>query len=129
MVLMRTTRMLLLPLLSATLALSGAAACSPKEAGGAACAYDLPDGCPSPPPSWSNEVQAIVDRSCNACHGDGGVQQHPWDFTTYSGVYTNRGSILNQLYACKMPPPDAAAPLPQERQALLGWLECNAPNN
>ncbi|HEV3193542.1 MAG TPA: hypothetical protein VGY54_23700 [Polyangiaceae bacterium] len=74
-------------------------------------------------------MQPIVDRTCNACHGDGGVQQHVLDFTTYSGVYRNRGSILSQLYTCKMPPLDAAAPLPQERQAFLGWLVCNAPNN
>jgi hypothetical protein len=141
MVLMRTTRTLRLVLWSAALALSSAVGCSsPKEpagpsgdaasdAGVAACAYDLPDGCPSPPPSWSNEVQPIVDRTCNECHGDGGVQQHVLDFTTYSSVYRNRGSILAQFYTCKMPPPDAAAPRPQERQALLGWLVCNAPNN
>jgi hypothetical protein len=138
---MRTTRTLRLLLLSASLALSRAVACSPSkepasssqdaaaDAGGPACAYDLPDGCPSPPPSWSNEVQPIVDRTCNPCHGDGGVQQHILDFTTYSGVNRNRGSILTQVYSCKMPPLDAAAPLPQERQALLGWLVCNAPNN
>jgi hypothetical protein len=141
MVLMRATRELLLMALSVTLALFGAVACSSSkepvspsrdaeaDTGGAACAFDLPDGCPSPPPSWSNEVQPVVDRTCNGCHGDGGVQQHPWDFSTYSGVSRNRGSILSQLYTCKMPPLDAAAPLPQERQALLGWLVCNAPNN
>jgi hypothetical protein len=141
MVLMRTTRTLLLVLLNAAPALASAVGCSsPKEpagpsgdassdAGVAACAYDLPDACPSPPPSWSNEVQPIIDRTCNACHGDGGVQQHIQDFTTYSGVNRNRGSILSQVYTCKMPPLDAAAPLPQERQALLGWLVCNAPNN
>jgi hypothetical protein len=36
---------------------------------------------------------------------------------------------LNQVYACNMPPGSAAQPTVQEREALLGWLVCGAPQN
>jgi hypothetical protein len=99
------------------------------DATDAGCAYAIPDGCPSPEPSWQSTVQPIIDRRCNGCHGDGGVQRSTRDFTTYGGVSRNSGSILTQVFSCKMPPPDAAAPSASERDALLGWLLCGAPNN
>ena len=38
--------------------------------------------------------------------------------------------MLDQVYACAMPPSDAGVTLSlEEREALLGWLVCNAPNN
>jgi hypothetical protein len=36
---------------------------------------------------------------------------------------------LNQVYACTMPPATAAKPTTQEREALLEWLVCGAPQN
>ena len=40
-----------------------------------------------------------------------------------------RGPMLNQVYACNMPPDDAGQPTPEERAILLGWFVCKAPNN
>jgi hypothetical protein len=123
---------------SAAIALANAPACSqhddasgPSDAGPGetSCPFDLPANCPVPPPSWSSQVQPLINQNCNPCHGEGGVEQRLFDFTTYGNVVNNRGSILTQVFACKMPPPDAAAPSQQERDALLGWLVCNAPNN
>jgi cbb3-type cytochrome c oxidase subunit III len=95
----------------------------------AACPRDLPAGCESPAPSWMNVVQPIVAERCNACHGVGGVEQAAFDFSTYEGVRKAFGSVLNNVYGCLMPPPDAGALTPEERQALLAWLVCSAPNN
>ena len=48
-------------------------------------------------------------------------------FSAYDQVYSQRSQILNQVYACKMPP-DGAEPLsPEERKTLLTWLVCGAP--
>lgn len=120
-----------------SLALVGLAACLPSDpvtvvAGDAAptvCPRDLPGSCPTPPPSWGNEVQPIIESRCNGCHGEGGVERAVFDYSSYAGVYANRGPILNQVYACRMPPPDAAAPTADERRSLLAWLVCGAPND
>jgi len=75
------------------------------------------------------DVEPIIDARCNACHGVGGIEQSVFDFSTYTGVHKSFGSILGQVNACLMPPPDAGALLPAERQTLLAWLVCAAPNN
>jgi hypothetical protein len=90
---------------------------------------DLPDACPSPAPSWMNDVQGIVNHRCSPCHFPGGVEFPRVDFSSYAKVHQSFGSILNNVYACIMPPPDAAAPTPEERKALLAWLVCMAPDN
>ncbi|MDP9035112.1 MAG: hypothetical protein M3O50_09915, partial [Myxococcota bacterium] len=95
----------------------------------AGCPHDLPPACPSPAPSWMSQVQAIVDLKCNACHGIGGVEQSRFDFSTYQGVHKYFGSMLSSVNSCLMPPRDAGPLAGPERQALLGWLVCAAPNN
>jgi hypothetical protein len=117
------------------LALGGVAACSSDpgvgagDAGDAGCPRDLPPSCPSPPPSWQNDVQPIIASRCYGCHGDGGIEQPVFDYSTYQGVYKNRSPILDDVYACRMPLPDASPPTTAERETLLAWLVCGAPNN
>jgi hypothetical protein len=106
------------------------AACSSDgPAGGASCPADLPSSCPSPPPSFQHDVEPIFERRCWACHTKDGVAAARHDFSTYASIASERGPILNQFYACNMPPPDAGQPTSAERAALLGWLVCKAPNN
>ncbi len=93
------------------------------------CPHDLPSTCPSPEPSWMNDVEPIIDRACNPCHGVGGVEQSAFDFSTYQGVHKNFGSILSNVYGCLMPPPDAGGLTDAQRRTLLGWLVCAAPDN
>jgi hypothetical protein len=96
---------------------------------GTQCPQDLPAACPTPTPSFAGEVDPIIVRRCGGCHLDGGVAQPTRDFTTYDDIFRQRSPILNQVYSCNMPPPDAGQPTPEERAALLGWLVCKAPNN
>jgi uncharacterized membrane protein len=107
----------------------GANDAASEEPEAAACPNDLPAACPQPPPSYKNDVRSIIDRRCNGCHANGGVAARRNDFSTYDNVANQRSAILNQVYACYMPPPDAGQPTPDERQKLLGWLVCKAPNN
>ena len=92
------------------------------------CPSDLPAMCPTPEPSWDGGVQAIIDAKCVVCHKPGGLAFDK-PLTDYTHVYGYRGEMLNQVYSCYMPPPDAGQLEPSERQQLLGWFVCGAPNN
>jgi len=94
----------------------------------ASCPHDLPATCPSPAPSYSGEVKALIDTYCADCHRPGGqAADRPLD--TYAATFTRRSAVLNQTYACAMPPPEFPQPTEAERVQLLGWLVCGAPNN
>jgi len=101
-----------------------AAACG----GSVDCPNDLPPSCPSPMPSYQNDVRPIIVNHCLKCHSPGG-QEATIDFTTYQNVFTQRGPILTQIYSCRMPPAGEARPTTQERTTFLGWLVCGSPNN
>lgn len=80
-------------------------------------------------PSYGDAIAPIVSGKCNQCHTDGGPGMGKFDFSTYSNVYADRQSMLDQIYACRMPPSDASALTDAERAALLDWFVCHAPNN
>jgi uncharacterized membrane protein len=106
-------------------------ACSPtiSDNDASTCPNDLPQTCPSNVPSYQTNVSTIISQKCNQCHGDGGVAASKFEFTSYSNVYAARSSMLNQVYACRMPPADASALTPDERAAMLAWFVCHAPQN
>lgn len=102
---------------------------SSSSSGSSTCPSDLPAACPATVPSYEGEVQSVFVSRCWGCHADGGVAQQGNDFSTYDDIFEQRSAVLNQVYACQMPPSDAGALSPAERQALLAWLVCKAPNN
>jgi hypothetical protein len=93
------------------------------------CPQDLPSACPSPPPSFKSQVDDVFQRKCGACHTGTGVEAASYNFATYSSIAALRSPILNQVYACRMPPADAPKLTAEERALLLGWLVCKAPDN
>jgi hypothetical protein len=110
-----------------------AAACASSSSGsgsgsGESCPQNLPSACPSPAPSYKDTVAAIFASRCTRCHGPGGVESSR-DFTTYANVYAQRSAILDQVYACSMPPAGETPPTTDERNQLLAWLVCSAPDN
>jgi hypothetical protein len=50
-------------------------------------------------------------------------------FDSYAHVYAVRRTILFELSVCKMPLACAPQPTLAEREELLKWLVCGAPNN
>ena len=103
-------------------------ACGSHPAATAVCPQDLPAACPSNVPSYQMDVAPIFAQRCVVCHSpDGSDAQR--DYVHYTAIYANRGAILDQVYACNMPPSGATAPTPSERTKLLTWLVCGAPNN
>lgn len=91
------------------------------------CPNDLPASCGTAP-SYQATVAPILNAHCLTCHSPGG-QQSSLPLQTYSEVYSNRSAVLNQVYSCNMPLAPNPRPSEEERQALLMWLVCGAPQN
>jgi hypothetical protein len=93
---------------------------------GPSCDRTLPT-CPTTPPSYAQTIAPIFHDVCAGCHYAGSTTAREV-FDTYAEVSGDRGSILDQVYSCRMP--QAPVILTEEqRTALLTWLVCNAPNN
>jgi predicted CXXCH cytochrome family protein len=95
----------------------------------AVCPNDLPTACPSAVPSFSRDVQPVMQGQCGTCHSASGTAPDH-RFLTYTDAFSQRSAFLNQVYSCKMPPPGAVEGLSvPSRELVLTWLVCNAPNN
>jgi hypothetical protein len=111
-------------------ALAVLAGCSPGDSNQGQTCDAVDSGCPSQPPSFSHDVDPIVVTYCNGCHGAGGVAQALYDYTSYQGIARSRSSIATFVGHCLMPPADAAVfPSDEQRQVILQWIACGAPNN
>jgi hypothetical protein len=100
-----------------------------SDAGAPSCPNDLPTSCPDPPPSYASDIAPLLEQRCFPCHDSDGAAGPLLEYTSYDSVYQNRQAILSQVYGCRMPPPDAGQPTPSEREQLLDWLVCHAPDN
>jgi mono/diheme cytochrome c family protein len=93
------------------------------------CPSDLPASCVAPAPTWNSDVAPVFSRTCSSCHGPGGIEAAK-PFTTWADVSARRTTVLSQIYGCKMPLPDAGVTLTvREREVVLHWLACGAPEN
>ena len=87
--------------------------------------------CPDAAPSFAQAVDPQVFQvSCVPCHRPGG-EESKIPFTSYQQISVWATEIHNQVFeACAMPPPGAAQTLTDpQRQLLLDWLACGAPDN
>jgi uncharacterized membrane protein len=100
-------------------------ACSTPAAN---CPADLPTACPADVPSFKATIAPIVASHCTLCHSADGSQSGQ-SFGTYDLVYASRSAVLDQIYACNMPPAGAPQLTLDERVTVLAWLVCGSPNN
>jgi hypothetical protein len=114
---------------AAVLVAAAPCGCGSDGTATAACPQDLPQTCPSPSPRFAADVQPIFERRCWRCHTGSGEAAASHDFSSYDRIFGQRSAILNQVYACRMPPSEATPLAAEERAALLGWLVCKAPND
>jgi len=96
---------------------------STSAAGGGGSCPAVSYSCPSPPPSYSATIAAIVNANCLPCHAPGGTAPDK-PLGQYADLYKYRVTSLSQVVTCKMPLVGLA-----DRQAFLDWLACGAPNN
>jgi len=83
--------------------------------------------CAMPTPSYASDIAPLLDRECNdTCHAPG---VGPWPLTSYSDVVAWAISIRSDVEGCKMPPPDAGSLEDVDRENVLNWLACGAPDN
>ena len=95
---------------------------SSSSCGGAAAS------CPPTPPSYATDVSPIVFQYCESCHAPGKSQSgKPLD--TYASVTSLSAKVQSKVNDCSMPPSGSPQPTAAERDTLLGWLACGAPNN
>lgn len=109
---------------------AGLFACASESTAPPSCPNDLPSACPSEgAPSYAQTIAPIFASRCQSCHREGGEAGGEKTFDTYKTVFDDRRAILNQVYACSMPPSSDEALSDAERAALLTWFVCGAPNN
>jgi hypothetical protein len=98
------------------------------DAAAQSCGQEIPASCQMPVPSYATEVAPLIAKHCGGCHGPGGIEQM-MALGSYGGLYPRRGTLLVQLYTCRMPPADAGVLPVDEGAIILHWLVCGAPNN
>jgi uncharacterized membrane protein len=85
-------------------------------------------------PSFAGDILPnIFQPVCDNCHAPDAVpadRETPY-LTNYQQTFGSRGEILTQVFEfCSMPPANAPVPLTDdERQTLLDWLACGAPDS
>ncbi len=95
--------------------------------------------CPATAPSYATEVQPILAKDCLPCHTPGQQPYAGFDLSSWSGANGLRQIVEDQLYQCLMPNVRAGAtfaldggiPVLSEadREAVMDWCACGAPNN
>jgi len=112
------------------------AACSSSGSGGGddpgrttaplVCDVTLPKSCSDMFVGWA-DVEPIFEQRCIGCHS--GESGGPWPLTSYEHVADWANEIRAQMTACSMPPVDAGIAMPtEEREKILLWVRCGAPN-
>ncbi|HVY38711.1 MAG TPA: hypothetical protein VHM31_12275 [Polyangia bacterium] len=90
--------------------------------------------CPDAMPSFARDVYPnVFGAVCVRCHAPGGEEANT-PLTSYQQIYGTGGVEAREIYfqvfqACLMPPPGAPEQLTDvQRQKLLDWFGCGAPN-
>ena len=106
----------------------GASSCSDPSSG--TCPSEQPT-CANNAPSYEDEIAPIFAEHCRECHSPGGLAERKKRFDDYAQVKDAAGTIYRNVYGCVMPKqPEPQPPFSlEDRQKLLLWLKCDAPNN
>ena len=89
------------------------------------CDTVLPTSCPTPVVTYQRDVKPIIEARCLSCHDGNGKE---WPLTDYAHVADWVGEVRAVIADCSMPPPEEDIEMPtSERQVLLDWVRCGAP--
>ena len=76
--------------------------------------------------TYDTGIGELLTERCSPCHATDGVEAVRV-LTDYRHVFGQRTGIGTQLVACVMPPAGAPTLSSTERQQILDWLTCGAP--
>ena len=114
-------------------ALGSAAGCHSTPAPASCPPAPVDPPCPDAKPSFDDVYQNVFLPTCVLrCHEPGG-QESRTPLTSYQQVYGTDGTMAREIYfqvfqSCLMPPPGQPEVLTDEqRQKLLDWFGCGAP--
>jgi hypothetical protein len=127
---MRGALVSVLATLAALVGCSGASK-TESDSGARSCPGIAPS-CPknaAGEPSYASDVAPILDDNCVGCHSPQGG--YGFDLVTYSEVQTQalQGDLITWISDCSMPPSTYPPLTTAQRQTLLDWLACGAPDN
>ncbi len=92
------------------------------------CAGNVPVTCPSVTPSYATDVSPLLYTYCTSCHAPNGSQSgKPLD--SFAAVSSLASKVESKTADCSMPPSSSPQPTAAERDVILSWLACGAPNN
>ena len=86
-------------------------------------------GCPARPPSYRADVEPVLRGKCFACHAGNGDAVDEIDLSKFETVHAGRVALEGKVRARAMPPAGRPELTDSERQMLLSWLACQAPEN
>jgi hypothetical protein len=92
------------------------------------CTFVVPNACTAPAPSYAADVSPLITAHCVPCHMPGGMARDR-PLLTHAQVFSRRGTVLDQIRRCKMPPPEQPPLTDAEANTLMNWFVCDAPNN
>jgi len=79
-------------------------------------------------PSYASDVSPIFFQYCTSCHEANGSQSgKPLD--SWSNASKLSSKVKDQVSGCSMPPDGNPQPSAAERDVILSWIACGAPNN
>ena len=86
------------------------------------------DACATATPSYAEDIAPLVEERCLECHFAGN-RLSSVALETHAELAERRQLVETRVYRCQMPPSDATALSTSERETLLKWLVCGAPDN
>lgn len=78
-------------------------------------------------PHYATDVRPLVDRACVQCHQPGGKAGEEHDFRGYEKLSAQREKVADVLEEREMPPRGSPAPSDAEREIVMRWARCGAP--
>lgn len=90
------------------------------------CAVQVRSQCPTDALTFDTGIGDLLHARCYPCHSSDGVESGR-QLTDYAHVYNERMSIAGQVASCSMPPAGSVQLTTTERQQILDWFACYAP--
>ncbi|HEY1959159.1 MAG TPA: hypothetical protein VGH28_26275 [Polyangiaceae bacterium] len=106
----------------------GGGAPSGSQQQGATSCNGQAASCPPTQPSYATDVSPIVFEYCAGCHA-AGKSQSGLPLDSYGDLANAASKVQSKVSDCSMPPSNAAQPSAEDRDAILQWIACGAPND